>query len=181
MSGAPPTRQNISRGNPPRENGRPGHNPGQPIIKKGTNSEVKSNANRMRRQAVLDRQGHGPGVVLPRAVRGRNHGAGELPSRLESIAPLGQVNPASFSLKSRRGPTSFRSPPMPGKRALMTRAPFPSYLRLVPSAPPPQRLEIRIVAADTRSPIGRTRPFRLTERDLEQLIDVALRMEARAS
>jgi hypothetical protein len=82
MSGAPPTRQNIqpqiSRGIPPRENGCPGLTPGQPIItcKKGLNSEVKSNTNRVRQQdVVLDCPRHGSPVALPRAIRGRTRGA----------------------------------------------------------------------------------------------------------
>ena len=53
------------------------------------------------------------------------------------------------------------------------------HLRLVPRLPRPRRLEIRIVAADTRSPIGRTRIIRLTDHDFEQLIATAERFEAR--
>jgi hypothetical protein len=52
-------------------------------------------------------------------------------------------------------------------------------LRLVPPAPPPRprRIEVMIAARDGPAPIGRTRPLRLTEPDLEQLVDFALRLE----
>jgi hypothetical protein len=55
------------------------------------------------------------------------------------------------------------------------------HLRLVPPAPPPRqrRIEVRITAADGRAPTGRSRIFRLRHRDFEQLVDVALRLEAR--
>jgi hypothetical protein len=54
------------------------------------------------------------------------------------------------------------------------------HLRLVPPAPPPPRLEVRISAMDgRRAHYGRTRPFRLSERDLDELIAVASKMEAR--
>lgn len=62
----------------------------------------------------------------------------------------------------------------------MTGAPFPSQpnLRLVPPAPPPRRcLAVRISVLDGRSAFGRSRGFRLTESDIEQLIAVAARME----
>jgi hypothetical protein len=67
----------------------------------------------------------------------------------------------------------------------MTGAPFHrrSPLRIVPPAPPPprpRRFEIRISASDKRTPIGRTRPFRLTRDDFDELIAVAMRMERRA-
>jgi hypothetical protein len=52
-------------------------------------------------------------------------------------------------------------------------------LRLVPRQPQPRRLEVRISVANGRAPIGRTRAFRLADSDLEQLVDCALRMEAR--
>lgn len=52
-------------------------------------------------------------------------------------------------------------------------------LRLVPP-PRPRRIEVRFAAADARAPIGRTRIFRLTESDLERLIDHAVRLESRA-
>jgi hypothetical protein len=42
---------------------------------------------------------------------------------------------------------------------------------------PPRRLEVRITAADGRSPIGRTRPIRLTEDGLDELIVCAERLE----
>jgi hypothetical protein len=55
------------------------------------------------------------------------------------------------------------------------------HLRLIPAPPPrPRRLEVRITAADARSPIGRSRNFRLSERDLAELVNVAVRMERRA-
>jgi hypothetical protein len=60
----------------------------------------------------------------------------------------------------------------------MTGAP---HLRLLPppSPPRPRRIDVRISAADGRAPIGRTRLFRLSERNLQELIDTAMRMEAR--
>jgi hypothetical protein len=51
-------------------------------------------------------------------------------------------------------------------------------LRLVPP-PRPRRLSVRISVADGRSPICRTRILRLSDRDLEQLINAAPRLEAR--
>ncbi len=60
----------------------------------------------------------------------------------------------------------------------MTGAP---HLRLVPRPPPrPRRLEVRISVADGRAPIGRSRAFRLTHDDLDDLIAIAMRMERRA-
>jgi hypothetical protein len=54
------------------------------------------------------------------------------------------------------------------------------HLRLVPRPPPhPRRIEVRISAMDGRSPIGRTRVLRLTERDFERLIEAATRLDAR--
>jgi len=50
------------------------------------------------------------------------------------------------------------------------------HLRLVPP-PRPRRLSVRISVADSRSPIGRTRIFRLSDHDLDQLIAVAMRLE----
>jgi hypothetical protein len=62
----------------------------------------------------------------------------------------------------------------------MTGAPSPHpYLRLVTREPQPRRLEVRISAANGRTPIGRSQVFRLTERDVELLIDAALIAEAR--
>lgn len=54
-------------------------------------------------------------------------------------------------------------------------------LRLVHSAPPPRprRIDVQITARDGPSPCGRTRPFRLTDDDLDELIDIATRMERR--
>jgi hypothetical protein len=65
--------------------------------------------------------------------------------------------------------------------APITDPPFPPYLRLVPppSPPRPRHLEVRVIAADRRMPVGRTRIFRLTDRDFEQLINVATLLEAR--
>jgi len=52
-------------------------------------------------------------------------------------------------------------------------------LQLVSRSPRLRRIDVRISAADTRSPIGRTRIFRLTDHDFEQLIATAERFEAR--
>jgi hypothetical protein len=54
-------------------------------------------------------------------------------------------------------------------------------LRVVaPSSPPrPRRIEVHIVARDGPAPIGRTRALRLTESELDWLIDAALRLEGR--
>jgi hypothetical protein len=108
----------ISRGIPLRENGCPGHNPGQPITwpflaKKGPNSETNSKANRVRPQDVLDRPGHGSSMGLPRPIRGRNSGAYfRAPRQLERVAPHGADKPKGCSrgMKSRRGPSSRRPP-----------------------------------------------------------------------
>jgi hypothetical protein len=56
------------------------------------------------------------------------------------------------------------------------------HLRLVPRPGPrrPRRIEVRIAAADQRALYGRSRAFRLTHDDLDELIAVAMRMEARA-
>ncbi len=58
----------------------------------------------------------------------------------------------------------------------------PARVRLVAPVPPPRprRIEVRISAADGRSPLGRTRALRLTDRDVEQLVYFALRLESRA-
>jgi len=50
-------------------------------------------------------------------------------------------------------------------------------LRLVP--PRPRRLEVRLHVLDGRCPYGRAGPFRLTDRDLDELIDHAMLLEAR--
>lgn len=65
----------------------------------------------------------------------------------------------------------------------MNVVPFSQGLRLVrpPSPPRPRRLEVRISVADGRAPFGRTRLFRLSDRNLQELIDTALRLEARRS
>lgn len=60
------------------------------------------------------------------------------------------------------------------KTALLTFA-FVSPL----SPPRPRRLEVRIGAADQRAPYGRSRSFRLTHDDLDELINAATRLEAR--
>jgi len=64
----------------------------------------------------------------------------------------------------------------------MTGAPSPPRhrLRLVVSSPRPPRLEVRINATEARYPYGRSRAFRLTPDDLDELIAVAMRMERRA-
>jgi hypothetical protein len=55
------------------------------------------------------------------------------------------------------------------------------HLRLVPPAPPPRprRLEVRLHVLDGRCPYGRAGPFRIVERDIDELIAFALRQEAR--
>ena len=64
----------------------------------------------------------------------------------------------------------------------MNGAPFPSRpkLHLAPPVPPPRprRLNVRITVADARAPVGRTRPIRLSDRDVDQLVDFALQLEA---
>jgi hypothetical protein len=44
--------------------------------------------------------------------------------------------------------------------------------------PWPRRIEVRITVRDGHRPVGRTRALRLTDPDVEQLIDFALRLEA---
>jgi hypothetical protein len=64
----------------------------------------------------------------------------------------------------------------------MTGAPFPrhSHLRLVPREPQPRhRLAVRISVLDGRSAFASAGQFRLTESDVNELIAVAIRMEAR--
>jgi hypothetical protein len=55
------------------------------------------------------------------------------------------------------------------------------HLRLVPPPPPPRprRIEVHISARQGHEPVGRTWALRLTERDVEWLIAIALRLEAR--
>jgi len=53
----------------------------------------------------------------------------------------------------------------------------PPYLRIVP-LPEPPRLKVRINVDDRRQPFGRSRIFRLGRCDFEELIAVALRLEA---
>jgi len=64
----------------------------------------------------------------------------------------------------------------------MTAPLFPSRprLRLVEKTPLAPRLEVRIHVLDGRSAFGRSRAFRLTHNDLDELIDVASRLERRA-
>jgi hypothetical protein len=54
-----------------------------------------------------------------------------------------------------------------------------SHLRLVPPpAPPrPRRIHVTISAVRGREPVGRTRPIRLTERDLAWLVEAAEKLE----
>jgi hypothetical protein len=52
-------------------------------------------------------------------------------------------------------------------------------LRLVPPSPPPRRLEVRFHVLDGRHPFGRTRVFRPSDRNLQELIDAAIRLEPR--
>ena len=55
------------------------------------------------------------------------------------------------------------------------------YLHLVPREPQSRhRLAIRISVLDGRSPFGRSRVFRLRERDLAELVAQAERLERRA-
>ena len=56
---------------------------------------------------------------------------------------------------------------------------FRPHLRLIQAPPRPQRIEVRISAFDRRVPIGRSRAFRLAEPDIERLVNLALRLEAR--
>ncbi|PNE10943.1 MAG: hypothetical protein CR217_11570 [Beijerinckiaceae bacterium] len=53
-------------------------------------------------------------------------------------------------------------------------------LRLVEKPPLAPRLEVRIHVLDGRSAFGRSRAFRLTHNDLDELIAVAMRMERRS-
>jgi hypothetical protein len=64
----------------------------------------------------------------------------------------------------------------------MNVVPFPPWpnLCLVPPAPAPRRrLAVRINVLDGHSAFGRSRSFRLSDRDIEQLIDAAIRLESR--
>jgi hypothetical protein len=64
----------------------------------------------------------------------------------------------------------------------MTGAPSSNrpHLRLVPPAPAPRRrLEARLHVLDGRSAFGRSRAFRLTHDELDELIAVAMRIESR--
>jgi hypothetical protein len=57
-------------------------------------------------------------------------------------------------------------------------APFPRHLRLVAPRPQP-RYEVRIAVSAARTPVGRSRTFHLAESDIDELIAIALRLEAR--
>jgi hypothetical protein len=60
----------------------------------------------------------------------------------------------------------------------MTGAPFPRHLRLAEKPPRLRRLvEVRITVRD-REPIGRSRGFRISDRDIDELIIAAQRLEA---
>lgn len=53
-------------------------------------------------------------------------------------------------------------------------------LRLVPREPQPRRrLAVRINVLDGRCAYGRAGPFRLTDRDLDELVEIAARLERR--
>jgi hypothetical protein len=52
-------------------------------------------------------------------------------------------------------------------------------LRLVEKPPLAPRLEVRIHVLDRRAPYGRAGPFRIAESDVNELIAIATRMEAR--
>jgi hypothetical protein len=56
------------------------------------------------------------------------------------------------------------------------------YLRLVPKppAPRPRRLDVRLHVLDGRYPYARTRAFRLTHDQLDRLVEIVIRMEARS-
>jgi hypothetical protein len=53
---------------------------------------------------------------------------------------------------------------------------YPARIR----PPRPRRIDVQITARDGRAPIGRSRPIHIDERDVPELIDFALRLEARA-
>jgi hypothetical protein len=61
-------------------------------------------------------------------------------------------------------------------------SPFPQrHLRIVSRQAPGRRLlAVRINVLDGRSAFGRSRAFRLTHNDLDELIAVAMRMERRS-
>jgi len=64
----------------------------------------------------------------------------------------------------------------------MTGAPFPQRpdLRIVSRQPQPRRLEVRFHILDRRAPYARSRAFRLTHDELDELMAAATRMERRA-
>jgi hypothetical protein len=63
----------------------------------------------------------------------------------------------------------------------MTSSPQHSHLQLISRDPQPRhRYEVRIAVSATRMPVGRSRAFRLTESDIQLLVETARRMEARA-
>ena len=53
------------------------------------------------------------------------------------------------------------------------------HLHLVPQQPRPRRIDVRISVADGRAPIARSRLFKLSDRNLQELIDHATQMERR--
>jgi hypothetical protein len=57
-----------------------------------------------------------------------------------------------------------------------------SHLRLVPPPPPRprRRYEVRIAVSAARTPVGRSRVFRLSENDIQLLVEAAMKLEARA-
>jgi hypothetical protein len=60
---------------------------------------------------------------------------------------------------------------------LQGNSPGARHLRLVPPPPRPQpRYEVRIAISPA---VGRSRPFHLSESDIDELIAIALRLEAR--
>jgi hypothetical protein len=67
--------------------------------------------------------------------------------------------------------------PSQGQRQAKSRA----RLRLVAPPPPPRprRLDVRLTVSDDRTPHCRSRPFRLTQDDLDELFEIVARMERR--
>jgi hypothetical protein len=89
--------------------------------------------------------------------------------------PPGQGNgPLDAVLLCRRQLTS--TPPRHSQEISHRGAP---HLRVVPAPRRLRRIAVRISASDGRAPYGRSRAFRLDERDIERLIDFALQLEAR--
>jgi hypothetical protein len=80
----------------------------------------------------------------------------------------GEHHPAIITPQKNQATGSYRAVP---------------HLRLVPASPPPPRprlrYEVRIAVSAARAPIARSRAFRLTERDVAELIALVERLEAR--